>query len=266
MVNYILINIIALEFTLQVTIMQAGGTTMNYSALNMQLTLFGDYNSLDSSSDVVTKLFERFKDDGFLPNTIQVLQVEQPSNKATVRLRPQLIKTDGGYAINVLPERIDFAISGRENSQIAEQFEFYIGMLQKVMNTFSLDSNRLALTATYQLDVSQEQTSKIKETLLPAFSYYKENMPIESTAHNVTRPLIKISDALSEYYNVNTDVMFKTIEQKDLSQTKVMVRFDINTLQEKNTNRFDENNICNFYRIAYEIIGGIIEDLVSICE
>ena len=239
---------------------------MDYSVLNMQLTFFGDFDLLDASSDVITKLFNAFKEEGFLPNTIQVLQVEQPSNKTTVRLRPQLIKTGDECVINILPDRIDFAINRRENSQIIEQFESYIETLKKVMNTFSLSSNRLALTATYQLNANQEQTVIMKETLLPTFSYYNDNEAIEATAHNVARPLIKISDALSEYYNVNTDVMFKVVGQGELHQTKTMVRFDVNTLQENNTNRFNKNNIYGFYHIAYQIIGKIIEDLVSICE
>lgn len=240
---------------------------MDYSVLKMQLSFFGDFESLDASSDVTTKLFEAFKDNGFLPNTIQVLQVEQPSNKTTIRLRPQLINSDSGYAINVLPDRIDFAVNSRENTQIVEQFESYIEALKKVMITFALNSNRLALTATYQLNANQEQSAKMKETLLPTFSYYKENRAIEATAHNVSRPLIKIIDELPEYCNVNTDVMFKSVEQDNSpDQVKTMVRFDINTLQENSANRFDKNNICTFYRIAYQIMGKIVEDLVSICE
>ena len=104
---------------------------MDYSVLNMQLTFFGDFDLLDASSDVITKLFNAFKEEGFLPNTIQVLQVEQPSNKTTVRLRPQLIKTGDECVINILPDRIDFAINRRENSQIIEQFESYIETLNK---------------------------------------------------------------------------------------------------------------------------------------
>ena len=61
--------------------------------------------------------------------------------------------------------------------------------------------------------------------------------------------------------------MFKSVEQDNSpDQVKTMVRFDINTLQENSANRFDKNNICTFYRIAYQIMGKIVEDLVSICE
>lgn len=104
-------------------------------------------------------------------------------------------------------------MNSRENAQIVEQFESYIEALKKVMITFALNSNRLALTATYQLNANQEQSTKMKETLLPTFSYYKDNRAIEATAHNVSRPLIKIIDEPSEYCNVNTDVMFKSVEQ-----------------------------------------------------
>lgn len=239
---------------------------MDYSALNMQLTFFGNFDLLDASSDVVTKLFDAFKEEGFLPNTIQVLQVEQPSNKTTVRLRPQLIKTVDGYFINILPDRIDYAINSRVKAQDIGQFEGYVETLKKVMHTFTLNANRLALTATYQLNGDQGQTIKMKEALLPTLPYYKENKTIEATAHNVTRPLIKISDESSEYCNVNTDVIFKVVEQGDLHETKATVRFDINTLQEKNTNRFDIHNICAYYRIAYQTMQKIIKDLVSIGE
>ncbi len=83
---------------------------MELNIQNIKYSIFGNYDFLEANQDNVSKLYKILGQDGFLPNMIQMIQIEQPTNKVTKKSRPQFIFEEKKCSMIFLPDRIDIEI------------------------------------------------------------------------------------------------------------------------------------------------------------
>lgn len=155
---------------------------MTLTANNIKYSIFGKYDFMEATPDNVSKLYSIFGKDKFLPNMLQMIQIEQPQNTVTTVMRPQFVNEDMKCTITFLPERID--VEMKEGYSI--NLEKVIGYYEELIKTFELKINRIALNASAAISVPTSEVSEmIRKEILNQKSYpYQENI-IEWGSKNV---------------------------------------------------------------------------------
>lgn len=66
---------------------------MNTKIVTVKYSIFGKYDFVDNTPENVSKLYEKFGEEGFMPNMVPLLKIEQPQNNVCQLLRPQLVNS-----------------------------------------------------------------------------------------------------------------------------------------------------------------------------
>lgn len=153
-----------------------GGIIMNWSFV--KYSVFGRYEEIGTTPEQVSKIYEILGKKGFLPNMIQLIQVEQPSNVIKTVDRAQFVNKEKNHIITILPDRIDVQISSDSYEEVYEYFA-------ELMQLFDLKANRLAINANCQmLQLNEEQLERIKNAFVVETEKEKN---IEWSFRSVTR-------------------------------------------------------------------------------
>ena len=54
---------------------------MEINVMTVKYSIFGNYDFVDNTPENVSKLYESFGKEGFMPNMVTLLKIEQPQNK-----------------------------------------------------------------------------------------------------------------------------------------------------------------------------------------
>lgn len=183
---------------------------------------------MKATSENVSKLYGIFGKDNFLPNMVQMIQIEQPQNIVTTVMRPQFVNENMKCYITFLPERIDVEIKEGKSISLDTIIEYYA----EIIKAFELKINRIALNASAVISVSTPEESKaLRKDILNEKAYPYEEKIIEWGSRNVSR---KKCDDLDEIANVGQNIQSIGLSLSDeIFINQIKIDTDINTLAEK---------------------------------
>lgn len=232
---------------------------MNLNVLAVKYSIFGRYDFIDDTPENVSKLYEGFGKDGFMPNMVTLLKIEQPQNTVTQILRPQLINKSMPCTITILPERID--IEAGTNVELKEILLFF----ERIKTMFELEISRIALNKTTILEnLTKNEEMQLKVKLTPPENYYGEENLIEYASHRVTR---KKLDCIGEMINVGRNITgLSSVVEQAVVIDRIQIDTDINTLGEILKDRFGIEQCQGFFECALESDQDILDNVVRIID
>lgn len=232
---------------------------MNLNVLEVKYSIFGRYDFIDDTPENVSKLYEGFCKDGFMPNMVTLLKIEQPQNTVTQIMRPQLINKSMPCTITILPERIDIEVG--MNVELNDILPFF----ERIKTMFELEISRIALNKTTILEnLSKNQEMQLKEKLTPPENYYGEENLIEYASHRVTR---KELDCIGEMINVGRNITgLSSVGEQGVVIDRVQIATDINTLGEIIKDRFNIEQCQGFFECALASDKEILDNVMRIID
>ena len=212
----------------------------------ISFSLFGNFEKFSTNNlDYYLKLIDFFGKRGYKPATANELQL-QPDGQSKVLIMPVFLN-ESGAVVEITSSRINFNKNSNNIVKIEmlkEDFENEcLDLLSAFMSSMSIVSNRLALNCNIlKTDISVE---------MPTQSTYFDNAnKTEMSVRNVARKEVE-----KEESNVIIE-KYVTIQG---GFTKYL--YDINTIGENQTFRFNNSNIKKMYEaymsIAIEIEKGL---------
>ena len=213
---------------------------MNMRVDNTQLTVFGKFDSLEATPEIVTRLFNLFKDENFLPSFTQVFQVNPQTNEITSIKMPQLNGQADRCIISFLAERMDIKIPG-EILQLNKYGEYF----QKVLSEFSITPVRLAInTNRIILELTTDEIDAVGKHLIQRDAFPYENS-IEWSVRRVSREAC--SEKKADLVNICENIQLTHIIVPPAQpQAAIVVDTDINTLVNNATDTLNENMMAIF--------------------
>lgn len=230
---------------------------MEINVMTVKYSIFGNYDFVDNTPENVSKLYESFGKEGFMPNMVTLLKIEQPQNKVDQLYRPQLVNKSMPCTITILPERVDIETSeGIELEKILDYFT-------RIIDSFNLKINRIALNKTSIIaNLTKDEQEKLNEKLTPPENCCGEQELIEYVSHRVVR---KNNDYLDEKINIGRNLTSATTSTNgETVIDKVQVDTDINTRGENTKERFEINHCEHFFEFAIECDQEILENMVRV--
>lgn len=211
---------------------------------NIKYSILGKYDFLEATPENVSKLYKLFGKEQFLPNMVQMIQIQQPKNIVTQVSRPQFINSQLQCTITILPDRID--IEAKENLPL----DTIVDYITRIISEFELKIQRLALNVNaVWRDLQACEMDRLKRTLIAEGAYPYVDSLIEWSSRNVSRQ--KWSDTVDEMINVGQNIQSRgSLLDGTLITNQVMVGTDINTLGENMQERFDGASCKDFYENA----------------
>lgn len=212
----------------------------------ISFSLFGNFEKFSTNNlDYYLKLIDFFGKRGYKPATANELQLQQ-NGQSKVLIMPVFLN-ESGAVVEITSSRINFNKNSNNIVKIEmlkEDFENeYLDLLSAFTSSMSIASNRLALNCNIlKTDISVE---------MPTQSTYFDNAnKTEMSVRNVARKEVE-----KEESNVIIE-KYVTIQG---GFTKYL--YDINTIGENQTFRFNNSNIMKMYEaymsIAIEIEKGL---------
>lgn len=218
----------------------------------IKYSIFGKFDFLEANPTNISKMYGIFGKYNFLPNMIQMIQIQHPQNTITTISRPQFINNDMKCNITFLSERIDIEFKEVENFSIA--MDYY----NEILDTFPLEVNRIALnTGLFINSTTSEERESIRTAFINNNSYPFEEEVFEWNTRNVAR---KKCDEINEFVNVCQNVTC------DGMANPIQVDIDINTLGELTENRFKFEDFSAFFSKADMWAEEIIENIKGLCK
>lgn len=221
-------------------------------------SIFGKYDFLEATPENISKLYEIFGKEQFLPNMVQMIQIEQPKNIVKQVARPQFINSALNCSITFLPDRIDIEEKGKLSlDQVVDYFN-------QIIIAFELKIQRLAMnTGAMWSNLNSEDMEKLKKSFVASQAYPYVNDLIEWSSRNVSRQHWKGS--IDEQINVGQNIQnIVEIVNGVVSSSQVRVDTDINTLGENTEERFDSKLCKEFYQNANVWNQALLENLKGI--
>lgn len=233
-----------------------GVDAMNMKATTVKYSIFGRYDLIDNTPENVSKLYDNFGQEGFMPNMVTLLKIEQPQNTVDQLIRPQLVNKSMPCTITILPERVDIEMINVKLNIIYEYFE-------RLIKIFDLKINRIALNTTTLLEnLTEDEAKKLKDKLAPPENYCGEENLIEYASHRVARKKV---ECLGELINVGRNITgLSSIEDGDVAIRQVQIDTDINTLGELLKERFNIKNCSDFFEVAVKCNQEVLDNMERI--
>lgn len=232
---------------------------MNTKIVTVKYSIFGKYDFVDNTPENVSKLYEKFGEEGFMPNMVPLLKIEQPQNNVCQLLRPQLVNNAMPCTITILPERVD--IETGENIDIKKISEYF----RRLIEMFDLKINRIALNKTTILEnLTEREEKELKDKITPPENYNEEENLIEYASHRVSRKKV---ECLGEQINIGRNVTgLSSIKDNKVVIDQVRIDTDINTLGEQIKERFTVQNCRDFFQVAAESNQDVLKNIMGVFD
>lgn len=212
----------------------------------IRFSLFGNYERFSTNNlDTYMKLIDFFGRKGYKPATANELQL-QPNGQSRVLVMPVFLN-DMGVIVEITSNRINFQknvnnIVGVEvlNEEFANECSELMGAF---VNNMSIEANRVALNC----DILKEDITIDMPT---QSTYYDVANKTEMSVRNVARKKVE---------NEESNIIIEKYVTTQGGFTKYS--YDINSIGENQTIRFNNENIMSMYKayidIAIEIEKGL---------
>lgn len=243
--------------------------------MSYRASVFTD--TIETSSENISKLLMLFADRGFLPNVyneqIPIVggfgPTQIPMSSFSVL---ELKSNDGKFAIKFGQGRIDIVTTmltpssgvGDINTFIEEADKCFKIIFAKFPRTFS----RLAFASNALFKIlPDDKLNDLYLTLVSPIKFYSENIPIEWNIRQVSKKEIDINDN-KELMNVVCSLSRSLVtinENGNISNSnRIIIDFDINTIPENMEKRFSMEQYNSFTSIALNCQNRILEEYKSI--
>jgi hypothetical protein len=238
---------------------------MKLTPESFKASFFSDWENFKPSSDTIPPLLDVFREPQFLPNIMH--EVDLSTGKQHPRLR--LSTSDNEWLIEWEKNRINIEkkplAASCENMGLIEDFTRNItDFLGRILSKFPKKGNRLAL-------ISHERVDEIDSSQLQEI-YFRFNNPIDFYQDHppenwVNRAVARIDDTIgerTEKFNVITTVSRAQGEYIGVEGNpfdRIDLKFDINTFQGNQDNRFEITDMNLFFQKVLEIRKNLIEKL-----
>lgn len=232
---------------------------MEKRVLSVKYSIFGKYDYIEATPEIISKLFQAFAADEFMPNMINLLKIEQPQNTVQQILRPQLINRKMSCTISLLPERVDVEFS---NNKYTENVLDY---LKRLIDLFDLRISRIALNTSTVLDnLSEAEIKQLNTKLTPPENYSNERNLVEYSSRRISR---KVLDTINENINVGRNITSITqIIEGQQAINQIQIDTDINTLGELTKERFDLEACREFFGMATNTDKDVVNNIEEIAN
>jgi hypothetical protein len=230
-----------------------------------QFGFFAPNTQIEPRPEIIGRLLEAFKDKGFIPTTMQELQI---GPAITTRLQLQFTSPNGEWNLAFEPHR---ALLKKENvvgtgigspEDFCREANEIFNRLLKV-NPFT--GTRLSYATQGLLpELNPAKLDEINNRILNLLPFYTANPPYQWTTRNVARCDVNLGE-MTETLNVITDInrVQGTIVRKTepLSFDRIEIGFDINTYQENTALRFTADHVGLFLQEAVKTSQDIMGEI-----
>jgi hypothetical protein len=232
-----------------------------------QFSFFAPGAHVQPSPDIIARLLDTFKDKGFIPTTIQELQIG-PITQVRLQLQLTTPQLEWNLAFEPLRVLLTKQNVARADSEIGGPADFVgevVGVFSRLLQVLPLTGTRLSYVTKGLLpEMSPEVLQQVNLRLLNLPAFYLENPPVEWTTRNVARYEVSVVDK-AEIFNVITDInrVQGTIQGKEGPRPfdRIQIGFDINTFHGNITPRFGANDVGPFLQEATKISQRISDEI-----
>jgi len=224
---------------------------MNIINQNYQVSIFGDYADITPSPENIQFFLDELSDKGFIPNIQNEINLEfgdDPLNAKIVNVgKLRLSTSDSSFNIVFLSRRIDFILTNI-NFEVFEMPSFSVfvanckNFLETISRKYPNKHRRIAVIQDFFIFGHDEV---IQKKLHNNVSFF-ENKQLLEWAYSIS---VREKMADNEDLNItciikkaNTQVLWNSL-QKEFDG--IHICFDANTIDENETYRFDNTNICD---------------------
>lgn len=236
-----------------------------------QASLFLNASEIVPSPDVISALLNIFRDKGFVPTTFQEIGPQSP----TPRVRLRLNSPNNEWGINFATHRLDIeknpvVAAGKNIGKINAFVDDVIDFIGRILSHFNKKGRRLSIITSGMLkEMSNERLDSIYNKLFRPLPFYRQTLPFEWNYRSAVRSVIKI-DNYDEEINVITSinrVRGQLMEPQHITKfDRIQVAFDINTLAEKDTDRFSVESLKEFFEGALNVRTKIIKEIKEMID
>lgn len=246
---------------------------MNLIPINYQLNIFGNFENLSPTSDLITYLLTNLKDFNFLPTLINEFTINgQTINKLALKTLDNCFTVE--FKTNVITISFNKVNDNNENINVSDFISKYVRIFYVVNEYISLKANRLSLVTKYLYEFEDEH--KIIEyynLLFKVNQFLANNAIVEWNYRVVTNDFIELneSEKLNLITSINKVELYKLEDfiNNNLNQglkNALEFNFDINTHHSKLNERFHINEILNFYEKSQTFESQLKKSYTSIFE
>lgn len=218
--------------------------------LRHQIVVFGNYDDITPNIDTIKYFIDVFADKNLIPSQFTEISLNLTGNTVnnsdTSRL--SLTSTNGMWNIRFNVDRIDFVLTNSNIGKIdmpgAESFLTEVDdILTKVSKKFPKTHKRVGLVSQYLFKGidSSNSSKKANKTI----TFFNDKPIIEWSNKTATRITIQIPEA--EVINISNELRWvKTnikIEDKSALFDGLLLNIDINTINENQNYRFNNDNL-----------------------
>ncbi len=218
--------------------------------LRHQIVVFGNYDDITPNMDTIKYFIDVFANKNLIPSQFKEISLNLTGNTVnnsdTSRL--SLTSTNGMWNIRFNVDRIDFVLTNSNIGKIdmpdAESFLTEVDdILTKVSKKFPKTHKRVGLVSQYLFkDIDSSNSSKKANKTI---TFFNDKPIIEWSNKTATRITIQIPEA--EVINISNELRWvKTnikIEDKSALFDGLLLNIDINTINENQNYRFNNDNL-----------------------
>jgi len=233
--------------------------------LNFQVNVFVNASKILPEPSTISKLLDIFKDNGFIPNTMNYIGPEEQS------LRLRMSSPDNKWSVLFLPKHINISYNCGPDKAENEMDDFLATaneIAQKILHYLDQKSNRLAFIVNVMLkEMKKAELESCYNKLFIPLPIYQSNSPFEWNNRSGTREEISLADT-PEIVNIFTEIKRAsgrlTFGDKLRVFDRIMIQYELNTNQENEETRFCEEHLEPFMNVAKENYNKIITDLEGV--
>ena len=239
------------------------------SIINFQMSFFGPYAYIRPDSKNISLLLNRFSDDKFIPSTITTATLNTLDGSFNDEKRINMVSIDDSWGIAIMPDRIDVNFPIKANKKIDIEYDTMVNKASdlslKMMNIFDLKTKRLAINSRCVLP-------KMSEKTVGAF-YKKVFNPLNYYEDKKISSWVAVINGIERFKICGNDEDINVITNVSLGHSndpndpfRIVVAYDINTLSENTTERFDARAIKDFSEQTVAVIRGLSSNICKVME
>lgn len=231
------------------------GKIMNLIPINYQLNIFGNFENLNPSSDLVTSLLNNLKEYNFLPTLFnEITSNGQLINRLALKTLDNNCIVE--FKINIITINFNKVNDKNEHTELSTIINKYINIFIGINEYTSLNAHRLSLVTKYIYEFDGiENIVKYYNLLFKENQFLAEKEIAEWNYRVVTNETIELKETekLNVISAINKVELFKledliTNSPNQVSKNALEFNFDINTHHSKLNDRFHINEILDFYQ------------------
>jgi len=239
--------------------------------LNMQMIMFGDYISITPQTDIILKLLNELKNDGFIPGILDIPSLDLKTGRMIVNNRMQFISPDRTWTIVFLNDRISVNYTFQKETKCYTQISELVMraelIAKKVFSVFPNSvGHRLALNCQSTIEnVTKHDLESFRKKFTIPFDTYNSTDYAEWNVRYNVRGKIKVNETETE--DCNRIVELAQVENIDMSQNpplqsnSIVLAIDVNTSVTSISPRFKYNNLLSFSTDAAQFISDFTKEI-----